>query len=725
MNRISPNSENLVQTLACLKRRAIIPILVVLISLNHTLQAAIVAGGGLFGDYGPTYDGVSDPWPIFGAPLEIGRTTFGAVSVSGGSEIAILANPYSLGIGVQSSGLGILEISGTDSEVRVSHQGVIGDEGTGSVNVLDGGILKMVAGALDLGSQATGEGFVTISGADSVLSAVGGVRVGVAGSGQLRIADGGSVSVPLANVSVPLTLNANGQIIFGAAPGDVPTAPGYLDALLVQGDPGGTIHFNHNATGFALNSINTPVADTTLQGGIAVNHIGTGETILYGINRYSSEVNTYSGGTTLTSGTLVVTDNHSLGTGSVTINGGTLATLAAANLSNDFVIKNDFNVYPDGVFDFFNLAPDPSFHLSGSINLDGGQRVITDTLGETLNRTVFSGEISNGGLTLANGSATGPALFEMRGNVANTYTGDTIVQSRVGLILTQGSGITAISGDAVIEDGGFMTIEANEQIADTSTIRVEGSGVIQVGLNNDVTETIGELDGSGSPAASIEISDNTTGSLLRIGSGNFSGVIEGGVGGSTSIEKIGADVLTLSGANTYTGNTTVSDGTLLVNNTTGSGTGTGDVTVNNGGTLGGEGTISGNVMVNTGGTLSPGNSPGTLTVDGDLTLAGLTVIEIASAASFDQIDVGGALTYGGDLSFDFGFTPLLTDTFDIFDFTSQSGTFANINFSNPEIIGTFDNATGVLSLTAVPEPEMFGLLAGLLGLGLAACRRRR
>jgi autotransporter-associated beta strand protein len=84
----------------------------------------------------------------------------------------------------------------------------------------------------------------------------------------------------------------------------------------------------------------------------------------------------------------------------------------------------------------------------------------------------------------------------------------------------------------------------------------------------------------------------------------FSGLLaDAGPGGSTHdhavLEKVGTGTLALSGANTYSGGTTVSEGVLVAANTTGSATGPGSVTVE-AGTLGGSGIVSGAVTVGTG-----------------------------------------------------------------------------------------------------------------------------
>ncbi|MCD9085832.1 autotransporter domain-containing protein [Stenotrophomonas sp. SY1] len=138
---------------------------------------------------------------------------------------------------------------------------------------------------------------------------------------------------------------------------------------------------------------------------------------------------------------------------------------------------------------------------------------------------------------------------------------------------------------------------------------------------------------------------DTAGFNIEVGTA-FSSPTGGG------LNKQGAGTLTLSGdSSAFSGRTTINAGTLAVNNALG-----GDVQVNSGGTLGGNGRIAGDVQVVDGATLAAGNSPGTLTIDGDLTLqhGATTVFElnqpgVVGGANNDLIDVGGNLALDGNL----------------------------------------------------------------------------
>lgn len=120
-----------------------------------------------------------------------------------------------------------------------------------------------------------------------------------------------------------------------------------------------------------------------------------------------------------------------------------------------------------------------------------------------------------------------------------------------------------------------------------------------------------------------------------------------------TLNKTGPGTMELTGNNLYQGGTSISGGTLLVNNTSGSGTGTGGVTVQSGGTLAGTGTISGAITVQAGGTFAPGNGNGIGAMNvGNLALGGNTLmaINVSASPSNDLVVASGSIVYGGTLT---------------------------------------------------------------------------
>ena len=192
------------------------------------------------------------------------------------------------------------------------------------------------------------------------------------------------------------------------------------------------------------------------------------------------------------------------------------------------------------------------------------------------------------------GSSAGAALF--------TIDGAADISHGAGQVLFYGGdagSATFVANASPNGSSGGLIYFLNDSTGGTSRIEVFGSG------NGDFTN--GLLDISQHLAPGVTIGSLEGGGLVQLGAnkltvGNnnlttaFSGLIQEGSLGS--LVKTGKGKFTLSNANTYTGGTTITQGSLLVTNRTGSATGTGAVAVN-GGIFGGTGKVSGAVTVGT------------------------------------------------------------------------------------------------------------------------------
>ena len=153
-----------------------------------------------------------------------------------------------------------------------------------------------------------------------------------------------------------------------------------------------------------------------------------------------------------------------------------------------------------------------------------------------------------------------------------------------------------------------------------------------------------------------------------------------------------------------------------------------------GGTLNGSGTISGPVLLGTAAALNPGNSPGTSTINGNLTSSGKMIFEIGGlgAGQFDELKINGAALFtGGTLEFNFinGFSAAAGNSWDFLfanPFSGQNTLNYTFNGLAPGLQGivSFNTKHWNLSVTSVPVPAAVWLFgSGMLGLlGVARCR---
>jgi autotransporter-associated beta strand protein len=197
---------------------------------------------------------------------------------------------------------------------------------------------------------------------------------------------------------------------------------------------------------------------------------------------------------------------------------------------------------------------------------------------------------------------------------------------------------------------------------------------------------------------------NLQGAAIGIWNGALSDGVTAGVD-VLSVLKRGAGTWKLGGANTYSGLTTVANGTLLIDGEIGAG----GVSVEAGATLGGGGVIGGAVTVAAGGTLSPGASIGTLTISGNLTLnaSSTNTFEVnGSTPTNDVVVAGASVTYGGMLNIVPTGTFTVGQTFALFSGAgaTSASNFASITGS-PGSGKAFSFTNGVLSVVSAAYPQ--------------------
>ena len=210
----------------------------------------------------------------------------------------------------------------------------------------------------------------------------------------------------------------------------------------------------------------------------------------------------------------------------------------------------------------------------------------------------------------------------------SAFTGNVTVQ-RGDLVLYNGSALTATNN-----------VLLNPNSGENAYLHPWATGFTNVNIGTLASSGTGNAQVIGHYNQSLTINENTD--------TTFAGKIinENGI---LSIIKNGTGKLTLTGANTYSGTTTLNAGTLQVDGSLS----VGAATVKTGSTLSGNGAINGPVTVLNGGTLSPGDSGiGTLTVNNTLTLSGSTLIELSKSGTTltcDQTTGISTVNYGGSL----------------------------------------------------------------------------
>ncbi|EPZ0923401.1 fibronectin-binding autotransporter adhesin ShdA [Salmonella enterica] len=493
------------------------------------------------------------------------------------------------------------------------------------------------------------------------------------GTGDVTIAE--SATLALSQGTLDNNVTGGGQIVKSGNDELIVTgANNYSGGTTISGGTLTADHADSLGSGDIDNSgvlqVGEGELENTLFGSGSLVKTGTGELTLSGDN-------TYSGGTTISDGTLTADHADSLGTGAVANSG--VLQVGEGELEN--TLSGSGSLVKTGT---------GKLTLGGDNSYSGGTTITGGTLTADHADSLGTGAIANSG------------VFKVgEGELKNTLSGS-------GSLVKTGTGELTLSGDNTYSGG--TTISDGTLIADHAdslgTGAIANSGVLQVGegeLENTLSGSgslvktgTGELTLSGDNTYSggTTISDGTliADHADSLGSGDIdnSGVLQVGEGelkntlsGSGSLVKTGTGELTLSGDNSYSGTTTITDGTLIAANVNALGSGD----IDNSGTLmlDANGAFElANITTHTGATtaLAAGSTldAGQLTQEDDSTLS----IDLGAATNdamitADSVTLGGTLNINGIGS--------VTDSW-----TPEAYTYTLID-SDSAITTDFDNLT--------------------------------
>lgn len=549
-----------------------------LLLATQAVYAQSVSGSG---DLVPTPLPGINSWNV-NTLLTVGNTSSAVLDIMNGGYLNSSSNIY---IGRNTGSNGRVTVSGLDAALQASlwdHFGflTVGENGTGTLNILDGGRVSSSGNGSYIGTRTTGNGTVTVSGSNSLWTNNGAMNVAESGIGKMSILDGGEVkNLSGSNVILGRDKTGVGTVIVSGKDSNAIASTWTTSNILYVGNLGTGILEIHDGAQVRIastimvgyGSVGTLVPDSTVSGSILVtgagsrlqgNHQMTVGNLNPGFltiadggvvnvarwmfigNAYTG-VGNISGGSTLTVGEVLTVGNNNSGilnikTGSTVksqngIIGGNTGSFGIGN--GDVVVNGNGALWEvDNVLTIANSG-------MGQISLaDGGKvsagigTVVANNNGST--GTIIIGSSSIGS-SVAPGQITTPSISFGAGNASlilnhndttGNYTIDSVLQGTKGSIDIY-NGITVLAGNNSY----------------TGNVTIHG-GLLQIG--NGATQ--------GSMAANI--TNNAELNFNRSDSTYYDALLSG----TGTLSKQGSGELALSAANTYTGDTTVSDGTLLL-----------------------------------------------------------------------------------------------------------------------------------------------------------------
>lgn len=566
--------------------------------------------------------------------------------------------------GLTVEGPGQVDLNGVNTYAGITtvNSGILlANNGAG---IIDTGQVVVNGGAFGIGSNETigslagNGGFVSTSaGAGTTTLTVGGNNLSTTYAGNTQ--NNGPTALFAINKIGTGTLTLTGNI---AHTGGTTVSAGTLE--IGNGGTTGTISGNiTNNSALVFNRSNAFTVGGIISGSGSLTKQGAGNMTLSGAN-------TYAGITVVSAGTLTVTNAQALGTGAngtVVANGATLHLLGAFDNTTEAVTINGFGVGNAGALrssggsngfsaTAVTLGSDARINSDDELSLNsviGGGNALT--LGGT-GRLFINNNMS--GVTTLTTDGTGIKFIRAGGP-----TGETTVNAGVLVVDTAGS--LADTALVTINSAGTLRYGISDTIGGLT-----GSGILEVlggtltlGGNNASTTFTGILGGGGGGLTKAGTGTFTitgsnfrsgittiSGGTLQVGNGGTGGALGSGevvnnaalvfdrsdafsigntINGSGSLTKRGSGTLTLTGANGYTGGTTIETGTLVLGQASGGvigAAGTGQINLGNGTVLRSNvtGTLSNRIAITSGNsaTIGAANATTLTLASGSLDLLG-------------------------------------------------------------------------------------------------------
>ena len=509
------------------------------------------------------------------------NTNTGAVTVSAGTLKSGSASSFATTGALSVATTGTFDLGGFDATVAsiANVAGTITDSGAGSgtdtltvtaqnvdgtsVLITDNGTRKIKVSLTSSGGGA----YDTTTNVNNTYS--GGL---VLGNLMRAKVPAGTVGTPGAIVSGGLgrgpitinggTTNATGAQIWFASPNRTLVNDVIVNGNAGNGSRSGSFRISYLGSAISGNiTANTVDAYLGADGAVGMTLDLTGQlTGDYGFRFYNS------GGSNAWTATLNnATVNPNDYAGDTTINNtATTVKLGAANQIPNGTGKGNVAVNY-GTLDLAGFDETVNGLSSGGTttgvidNATAGNATNTLTIGDgDATGLTFSGVIknTNGTLSLVK---TGTGIQTLNGT--NTYTGTTTIDGGR-LVIRQDQSAT---GDVIVNDGGELVLSYAKHLATGVNVSIASGGAFYL---DGSSQTVGKLEGEGI----IDFTWNGAGTdTLTVGANDatstFDGVIQQSTARTYALTKTGTGTFTLGGANTYSGNTTIDDGTLDLSST--------------------------------------------------------------------------------------------------------------------------------------------------------------